>query len=130
MRYFLERLDASPRDLRDLRARICAIGPATRDAIQALHLKVDLMAKEYVAEGLIEAFTDQPLEGKRVLLPRAAVARDVLPSELSRRGARVDVVEAYRTGTPAEAPGLVRKVFSEGPVPDWIDRCTGRHPGE
>src|ERR1035441_6011541 len=71
VRFFLERLDASSTDLRSLRARICAIGPATRAAVQALHLKVDLMGKEYVAEGLLDAFATHDLAGKRVLLPRS-----------------------------------------------------------
>ena len=101
VRFFIERLDQSPSDLRALRARICAIGPATRAALQALHLKVDLMGKEYVAEGLLDAFAPHDLAGKRILLPRAAIARDVIPAELARRGARVDVVEAYRTVAPA-----------------------------
>ena len=101
VRYFTERLDASKTDLRALRARICAIGPATKAAIEALHLKVDLMGKEYVAEGLLEAFSAFDLAGKRVLLPRAAVARDLVPVELTRRGAQVDVVEAYRTIIPS-----------------------------
>ena len=124
MRFFLERLDRSATDLRALRARICAIGPATRAAVEALHLKVDLMGKEYVAEGLLEAFAAHDLAGKRVLLPRAAVARDLVPAELARRGAQVDVVEAYRTGVPEGAAARVREVFrrdgriaSPSPVP-------------
>jgi uroporphyrinogen III methyltransferase / synthase len=56
VRCFVERLDASAFDWRSLRARICAIGPATRAAIEVLHLKVDLMGAEYVAEGLLAAF--------------------------------------------------------------------------
>jgi len=106
IRFFLDRLDRSQRDLRDLRARICAIGPATAAAIEALHLKVDLMGREYVAESLLEAFAPYDLAGKRILLPRAAAARDIIPAELGRRGARIDVVEAYRTEKPpaAEAP--------------------------
>jgi len=102
VRFFLDRLDRSAADLRSLRARICAIGPATRAAIEALHLKVDLMGKEYVAESLLAAFAPYDLEGKRILLPRAAVARDLVPNELARRGAQVDVVEAYRTVVPDE----------------------------
>ena len=100
MRFFLERLDRSATDLRALRARICAIGPATRAAIEALHLKVDVMGKDYVAEGLLAAFAWHNLAGQRILLPRAAVARDLVPVELARRGAVVDVVEAYRTVSP------------------------------
>jgi uroporphyrinogen III methyltransferase / synthase len=102
VRCFVERLDASAADWRQLRARICAIGPATRAAVEALHLKVDLMGREYVAEGLLEAFAAHDLNGCRVLLPRAAVARDLAPSELAKRGARVDVVEAYRTVIPQD----------------------------
>jgi uroporphyrinogen III methyltransferase / synthase len=120
VRFFLERLDRSSSDLRGLRARICAIGPATRGAVEALHLKVDLMPKEYVAEGLLEAFKPHVLAGKRILLPRAAVARDLVPVELEKRGAHVDVVEAYRTVVPDEAPALALEIFGHAPKPDWI----------
>ncbi len=120
VRFFLDRLDRSATDLRALRARICAIGPATRAALEALHLKVDLMGREYVAESLLEAFTAHPLAGQRVLLPRAAVARDLVPAELVRRGAHVDVVEAYRTVVPEEAARQAREVFSVTPRPDCV----------
>src|SRR5262249_62644 len=53
---FIDRLDRSGRDLRSLKAKICAIGPATRAAVEALHLKVDKMPEEYVAESLVRAF--------------------------------------------------------------------------
>jgi uroporphyrinogen III methyltransferase/synthase len=119
VRFFLERLDRSARDIRDLKARICAIGPATRAAVEALHLKVDLMGGEYVAEGLLEAFAAHNLKGKRILLPRAAVARDVVPAGLRSRGAHVDVVETYRTVAPEDAAGQISRVFAEG-KPEWI----------
>ncbi len=120
VRFFLERLDASRADLRTLRARICAIGPATRRAIEALHLKVDLMPEEYMAESLVQAFAAHDLVGKRILLPRAAVARDLAPAELTRRGANVDVVEAYRTVIPDDAAERARTVFAAERKPDWI----------
>ena len=120
VRFFLERLDGSAADLRELRARICVIGPATRAAVEALHLKVDLMGKEYVAEGLLDAFADYDLSGKRMLLPRAAVARDLVPMELARRGAEVDVVEAYRTVIPEDAGRHARELFSAARKPDCI----------
>ena len=118
VRHFTERLDASRRDLRALRARICAIGPGTKAAVEALHVKVDRIPKEFVAESMLEALAGEDLQGKHILLPRAAVARDIVPVELSRRGAIVDVVEAYRTEVPANlkeqaAAALARK-------PDWI----------
>ncbi len=120
VRYFVERLEGSPRDLRSLRARICTIGPATRRAVESLHLKVDLMPEEYVAEGLLQAFKPHEIAGKRMLLPRAAVARDLVPAELTRRGARVDVVEAYRTAIPEDAAARAQAIFSSGRKPDWI----------
>jgi uroporphyrinogen-III synthase len=86
--------------------------------VEALHLKVDLMGKEYVAEGLLAAFEPYDLAGKRILLPRAAVARDLVPAELALRGASVDVVEAYRTVVPEGAAERARVVFAR--KPDWI----------
>jgi uroporphyrinogen III methyltransferase/synthase len=118
VRHFADRLDRSAFDLRSLRARICAIGPATRAAVETLHLKVDKMPGEYVAESLLDAFSADDLAGKRILLPRAAVARDLVPAELTRRGAVVNVVEAYRTGMPENAAERAREVLSRDP--DWI----------
>ncbi len=118
VRYFVDRLDRSTQDLRTLKAEICAIGPATRAAVEALHLKVDLMPEEYVAESLIKAFDGEDLNWRRILLPRAAVARDVVPLELRRRGAIVDVVEAYRTVLPEDAAARARDILAT--KPDWI----------
>jgi len=120
VRFFLDRLDRSSADLRHLRAKICAIGPATRSAVERLHLKVDLMGKEYVAEGLLEAFATHDLAGSRVLLPRAAVARDLVPTELERRGAHVDVVEAYRTVIPEGAAAQAATILAAPRPPDCI----------
>jgi len=76
VKYFIQRLRQTGVKLPpDSMPKICAIGPATKGALEALHLKVDLMGKEYVAEGLLEAFAPYDLQGARVLLPRAAVAR-------------------------------------------------------
>jgi uroporphyrinogen III methyltransferase / synthase len=120
VKFFIDALDRSGYDLRKLRAKICAIGPATRAAIEALHLKVDLMGEEYVAEGLLAAFADHDLAGARVLLPRAAIARDLVPTELSRRGATVDVVEAYRTVAPEGLAERARNIFTAPRKPDWV----------
>ena len=112
VRRFGERLDVSSFDTRAIRGKLCAIGPATRDALAEMHLKVDVMAREYVAEGLLEALSQYDMNGAAVLIARAAVARDALPAELGRRGARVDLVEAYRTVVP---PNVVLRN-----KPDWI----------
>ena len=120
VRFFLDRLDTSRRDLRSLKARICAIGPATRQAVENLHLKVDLMPEEYVAESLVKTLSEERLAGLRILLPRAAVARDLIPTELGKLGAQVDVVEAYRNVVPADAGSRAREIFSGANKPDWI----------
>lgn len=118
VRYFLERLDASGSDLRALRGRICAIGPATRAALENLHLKVDVTAERYVAEGLLESLAKYDLTGARVLLARAAVARDVIPLELARRGALIDVVEAYRTSAPEALHQRATEILAH--KPHWL----------
>jgi uroporphyrinogen III methyltransferase/synthase len=118
VRYFFERLDAASVDLRAIRGKLCAIGPATRDALERCHLKVDVMAAEYVAEGLLRALRGFDLDGAKVLIARAAVARDILPDELRRRGAVVDVVEAYRTGAPANLAERASEVLAT--KIDWI----------
>ncbi len=118
VRFFLERLDQTTIDLRAIRGRICAIGPATGDMLTRLHLKVDLMADEYVAEGLLAKLTAWNLTGARILISRAAVARDVLPAELTRLGATVDVVEAYRTEAPADLAVHAAAAFAR--KPHWI----------
>jgi uroporphyrinogen-III synthase len=79
--------------------RIVAIGPATQKAIEQHGLKVDVVPKEYVAESVVRSLRRR-VKGKRVLLVRAKVARDVIPRELREAGALVDVVEAYETIVP------------------------------
>ena len=118
VRFFLDRLDASAADLRAIRGRICAIGPATREALERFHLKVDVMAEQYVAEGLLTALSAHDLSGARVLIARAAVARDTLPAELTRRGAHVDVVEAYWTLPPDDLAQRATALLAR--QPHWI----------
>jgi len=118
VRHFVEALDRSNRDLRDLKAKLCAIGSSTRAAVEALHLRVDVTPEEYVAESLLDALAGEDLRGKRILLPRAAVARDLVPITLRERGALVDVVEAYRTIIPADAATRAKEAL--GHRADWI----------
>ncbi len=77
-------------------ARVAAIGAGTAGALAGAGLHVDLVPERFVAEALLEAFPE-PCGRRRVLLPRAAVAREVLPDGLRAAGWVVDVVEAYRT---------------------------------
>jgi uroporphyrinogen III methyltransferase/synthase len=99
---FFARFDAQGRPIADLHGRnICAIGPATAEELRARGLQVDVMPSEYRAEAVAESLSTFPIAGSRILVPRAAVARDILPRTLTARGAQVDVVEAYRTVLPA-----------------------------
>jgi uroporphyrinogen-III synthase len=89
------------------RLRIAAIGPATRKAIKQRGVKVDVVPKEYVAESVVRSLKAK-VRGKRVLLVRAKVARDVIPQELRKAGADVDVVEAYETVVPESSRRRLR----------------------
>lgn len=99
VRAFFDRV----RDLRTMRAKICTIGPATRAEVEKHKLIVDAVPEEYVGEGLLQAMPGD-LTGQRILIPRAAIARDIVPESLRERGAQVDVVEAYRTLPPDPPP--------------------------
>jgi uroporphyrinogen III methyltransferase / synthase len=120
VRFFLERMARVGVAIDAVRAALCAIGPATRTAAENAGFRVSLMPAQYVAEGLVRAFERYELQGARILLPRAAVARDVVPAVLRARGAVVDVVEAYRTAIPAGAAALARQIFAAPTKPGWI----------
>jgi uroporphyrinogen III methyltransferase / synthase len=109
VRFFFDRLRALGRDARALgRARFCAIGPRTAEALAGQGFKADLVPKEYQAEGVLEAIKKEDMKGARILIARAKVARDLLPEELRARGADVTVAVAYRTVRP-EADGAALK---------------------
>jgi uroporphyrinogen-III synthase len=99
--------------------QIAAVGSATAAALQEAGFRVDLVPLKYVAESVVEALRDR-VAGARVLLARAAVARDVIPDEFRRLGATVDVVDAYRTVVPEESAGRMREVFGGSVVPDAV----------
>jgi uroporphyrinogen III methyltransferase/synthase len=107
------RLEAQGRGMDALGgARLAAIGPATAEALRAGGRRVDLVPSEYVAEALVDGLRDRLRRGDRVLLPRAAEARDVLVRELGALGARVDEVAAYRTRPATEAAAELRAALA------------------
>lgn len=112
---------------------ICAIGPATARRLAARGWPPTILPAEFVAESVVAALSARPLRGQRILLPRAAVARDVLPQALAARGAQVDVVAAYRTVFPAGAESRARELFPPPPAagrPDAVlftSSSTARH---
>lgn len=111
LRRRLEKAGIAPSALRHL--RIAAIGPATAEAIESLGLKVEIVPKEYVAESVVQAVGGR-VAGKQVLLVRAKVARDVIPQELQKAGADVDVVEAYQTVMPVNCPRNLQEHLADG----------------
>ncbi len=90
--------------------KIAAIGPATKNAIEERGFKVDVVPKRYVAESVVDSLRGS-VKGKRVLLARAKVARDVIPEELRKAGAHVDVVEAYETVIPKSGRARLKAVL-------------------
>ena len=92
--------------------QIAAIGPATKRALLKSGLKVKMVPEEYVAESVIKGLRDK-VNGKRVLLVRAKVARDVIPQELRAAGADVDVVEAYETVVPKKSGERLRALMKD-----------------
>ncbi|HOC17812.1 MAG TPA: uroporphyrinogen-III C-methyltransferase [Vicinamibacterales bacterium] len=97
--YFLQRLQAGPYDARALAGvKLCAVGPGTAERLAKYWLKVDLMPGEYRAEAVVEALRGEgEIAGRKFLLPRTDIAREVLGDELRRLGAEVTEVTAYRS---------------------------------
>ena len=96
--FFFERLREKQKDIRDLKGiKICCIGPATAKQIENKGIKVDLVPEQFIAEGILQSFAAMDLKGRKILIPRAAQARDVLPEGLKKLGASVDVVTTYQT---------------------------------
>ena len=110
-----EALAAAGRDARALAgATVAAIGPGTARALAAHGIAADVVPERFVAEALVEALAEVEVEGKRVLIARAAEARDVLPDALRERGGEVDVVALYET--VREAPDEAAIAAAEAPT--------------
>jgi uroporphyrinogen III methyltransferase/synthase len=115
---FVERLDRQGLDLRAVPrgARIAAIGPATVRRVEEAGLRVDVTPEQYRAEALIEALAHGSLAGKRVLIPRARVAREILPEKLRESGAEVVVPPAYESVPSGEGRERLRELLENGGV--------------
>jgi uroporphyrinogen III methyltransferase/synthase len=112
----LAALKANGGDIRALgAAKLAAIGPATAESLAGMGLIVDYVPGEFVAEAVLAGFPDNPA-GKRILIPRAEVAREVLPEELGARGAEVTVLPVYRTVPDGEGADELKARFENGQV--------------
>lgn len=92
--------------------KVAAIGPATEQALEEQQFTVDVVPEKYVAEAVVSALRAQ-VKGQRILLVRAKVARDVIPEELRKAGAVVNVAEAYETVVPEASRARLRDALRE-----------------
>jgi uroporphyrinogen III methyltransferase/synthase len=99
--YFLARLDHFGKDATSMEGRkVVAIGPETGRRLDNAGIRPFLVPQKYQAEGILEGLAPEKIRGTRVLIPRAAQAREVLPETLRQWGGFVDVVPVYRTVAP------------------------------
>jgi uroporphyrinogen III methyltransferase/synthase len=114
---FSDRLAHFKIDARVLgKIRVAAIGPETAKAVESLGVTPHAVPEEYRAEAILEMLRPEEMRGRKVLIPRAAEARDVLVRTLREWGAEVDVVEAYRTIVPKNDPGRMRALLLGGKI--------------
>ncbi len=101
VRYFLERLKKKTHSVRGLRSkRLIAIGKTTAGELRRFGLKAESLPEEETAESMVMLLKRSPVRGKRFLMPRSDLARDLIAEALRGRGARVDPVTAYRNVCP------------------------------
>lgn len=111
---FMQRLWHHGHDARALAGlQICCIGPRTAEEVRRFGIDADLVPETFQAEGLIDVLKRAGVSGQRVLLARAAQAREVLPEELERSGAFVRVVKVYKTVVPVIERERVQQLFRE-----------------
>jgi uroporphyrinogen III methyltransferase/synthase len=117
VKYFFERLEHLGLDMRELNGiKVGAIGPKTAEAVYKKGIRPDLVPEEYRAEAVVDAFRKRDVKGINILLPRAAKARQVLPVELVKMGARVDEIPAYETVQPDHDRARVRGMLEKGEI--------------
>ena len=133
VKFFFRRLFEKEKDIRDLKGiKICAVGSKTAAAINKFGIKVDLIPEEFNAEGLISAIVQKcrsaketseltslrasALKGIKFLLPRAEVAREILPGKIKELGGEIDVVTAYRAVKPETHGKRIKRFLKEGKI--------------
>jgi uroporphyrinogen III methyltransferase/synthase len=114
---FMQRVRDLGKDSRAFaRMRICCIGPKTALALRRYGLQADVLPAEYQAEGIIASLAKENLRGQRILIPRAEVAREILPDQLRELGAHVDIVPVYRTVVPSRDIEPLKEELREGRI--------------
>jgi uroporphyrinogen III methyltransferase/synthase len=117
VKYFFNRLYEIGKDVRSLKdIKVGAIGPKTAEALYEKGIRTDLMPDEYRAEAVVDALKKEGIKNLRILVPRAAEAREILPEELIKMGSHVDVVEAYRTVMPETDVERIMVMLQQGDI--------------
>ena len=111
---FLNRLEAKGKSVAALSGhRVGAIGAETAKQLERARIHASLVPERYQAEGILAALSPEEIHGKRVLIPRAAEAREILPATLRKWGAVVDVIVAYRTEVPCIDVSPLKDLLAE-----------------
>jgi uroporphyrinogen III methyltransferase/synthase len=114
VRFFMERLRGLGKDLRALKGvNLCTVGPKTAEALEAWGLRADLVPAEFKAEGVLAALGGLKVKGQKFLIPRAKVARELIPVKLAELGADVTVATAYENVKPVADLDRVKKLLEE-----------------
>jgi uroporphyrinogen III methyltransferase/synthase len=117
VKHFWRQMDAMLLDARALAGlKVAAIGPATAQALAEKGVRADFVPDKYVAESVVEGLLALQIGGKKVLIPRAAKAREVLPEELARAGALVEVLPVYETRLAEQDPDEITAAIEEGEI--------------
>ncbi len=115
--HFFRRMRFNHKDVRDLYgAKLCAIGPKTREALEKYGLLVDYVPNEFRAEEIMKGLQGKVAAGDKILLPRADIARKVLPEALTGLGALVDEVTVYRTLPGAGQASLILEMLKNDEI--------------
>lgn len=115
--FFFKRLYENGKDARALgNIKTACIGPVTAQKLRSYGINTDILPESYRAESIIKAFQNITVSGKRMLLPRAAEARPILPEELSKMGAEIDEIATYHTVNDAENADLLIGQLKDGVI--------------
>jgi len=114
VKFFMERLRGLGKDLRMLKGvNICTVGPKTAEVLEQYGLRADLIPAEFKAEGVVSALGGVTVKGRKFLIPRAKVAREIIPNKLREQGAEVTVATAYENVRPTSDVDRIKRLLQE-----------------